>query len=58
MEVERSRRQRFLDDVVNSVGESFLSQSLQCAQCHDRVDPVPTPDYYSDSGGFCDDSDR
>lgn len=48
MEVEKVARQRFLDDVVNSVGESFLSQSLQCARCHDhKFDPVPTRDYYS-----------
>jgi mono/diheme cytochrome c family protein len=48
MEVEKIARQRFLDDVVNSVGESFLSQSLQCARCHDhKFDPIPTRDYYS-----------
>lgn len=48
MEVEKVARQRFLDDVVNSVGETFLGQSLQCARCHDhKFDPVPTRDYYS-----------
>jgi hypothetical protein len=48
MEVEKIARQRFLDDVVNSVGETFLAQSLQCARCHDhKFDPVPTRDYYS-----------
>jgi hypothetical protein len=48
MEVARVARQRFLDDVVNSVGETFLAQSLQCARCHDhKFDPVPTRDYYS-----------
>ena len=41
-------RQRFLDDVTNSVGETFLAQSLQCARCHDhKFDPVPTRDYYA-----------
>lgn len=48
MEVARVARQRFLDDVVNSIGESFLAQSLQCARCHDhKFDPIPTRDYYS-----------
>lgn len=48
MEVAKVARQRFLDDVTNSVGETFLSHSLQCARCHDhKFDPVPTHDYYS-----------
>ncbi|MBI1246664.1 DUF1549 domain-containing protein [bacterium] len=48
MEVARIARQRFLDDVTNSVGETFLGHSLQCARCHDhKFDPVPTRDYYS-----------
>jgi hypothetical protein len=48
MEVEKVARQRFLDDVTNSVGETFLAHSLQCARCHDhKFDPVPTHDYYS-----------
>ena len=48
MEVPKIARQRFLDDVTNSVGETFLSHSLQCARCHDhKFDPIPTHDYYS-----------
>lgn len=48
MEVPKVARQRFLDDVTNSVGETFLAHSLQCARCHDhKFDPVPTGDYYS-----------
>ncbi|MFN0074858.1 MAG: PSD1 and planctomycete cytochrome C domain-containing protein [Prosthecobacter sp.] len=48
MEVAKIARQRFLDDVTNSVGETFLAHSLQCARCHDhKFDPVPTHDYYS-----------
>lgn len=48
MEVPRIARQRFLDDVTNSVGETFLAHSLQCARCHDhKFDPVPTRDYYA-----------
>jgi hypothetical protein len=48
MEVAKIARQRFLDDVTNSVGETFLAQSLQCARCHDhKFDPIPTRDYYA-----------
>ena len=48
MEVAKVARQRFLDDVTNSVGETFLAHSLQCARCHDhKFDPVPTRDYYA-----------
>ncbi|HEX4132326.1 MAG TPA: PSD1 and planctomycete cytochrome C domain-containing protein [Pirellulales bacterium] len=48
MEVPKIARQRFLDDVTNSVGETFLAHSLQCARCHDhKFDPIPTRDYYS-----------
>ncbi len=48
MEVAKVARQRFLDDVTNSVGETFLAHSLQCARCHDhKFDPIPTRDYYA-----------
>lgn len=48
MEVPKVARQRFLDDITNSIGECFLAHSLQCARCHDhKFDPVPTRDYYS-----------
>ena len=48
MEVAKIARQRFLDDVTNSVGETFLAHSLQCARCHDhKFDPIPTHDYYA-----------
>ncbi len=47
MEVAKVARMRFLDDVTNSIGETFLGQSLQCCRCHDhKFDPIPTRDYY------------
>ncbi|MCI0699511.1 MAG: PSD1 and planctomycete cytochrome C domain-containing protein [Planctomycetia bacterium] len=47
MEVPKVARQRFLDDVTDSVGQVFLGHMLQCARCHDhKFDPVPTRDYY------------
>ena len=48
MSVARVTRQAFLDDVTDSVGQTFLAHPLQCARCHDhKFDPVPTRDYYS-----------
>lgn len=47
MSVAAETRQLFLDDVTNIVGETFLSQPLGCAKCHDhKYDPIPTQDYY------------
>lgn len=48
MSVFRVTRQQWLDDVTDSVGQSFLGHALQCAKCHDhKFDPIPTRDYYS-----------
>ena len=47
MSIEAETRQYYLDDVTNAIGETFLSQPLRCARCHDhKFDPVPTRDYY------------
>jgi mono/diheme cytochrome c family protein len=48
MEVPKVARQRFLDDVTDSVGQVFLAHPLNCARCHDhKFDPVPARDYYA-----------
>lgn len=40
-------RQTYLDDVVDSVGQTFLSTAMSCFKCHDhKFDPLPTRDYY------------
>ena len=40
-------RQIYLDDVVNSVGQTFLATTMRCVKCHDhKFDPIPTKDYY------------
>ena len=40
-------RQIYLDDVVNSVGQTFLATTMRCFKCHDhKFDPLPTRDYY------------
>ena len=47
MSVEKFTRQQYLDDVVNSVGQTFLSTAMRCCKCHDhKFDPIPTRDYY------------
>jgi len=44
---KKMARQAYLDDVVNNVGQAFLSTPLRCAKCHDhKFDPIPTRDYY------------
>lgn len=43
----KEARQIFLDDVVNVVGQTFLSTTMRCVKCHDhKFDPIPTRDYY------------
>lgn len=40
-------RQQYVDDVVNAVGQTFLSTTMRCLKCHDhKFDPLPTRDYY------------
>jgi mono/diheme cytochrome c family protein len=40
-------RQLYLDDVINAVGQTFLSTTMRCFKCHDhKFDPLPTRDYY------------
>ena len=47
MAVAVKTRQQYLDDVVNSVGQTFMSTTMRCFKCHDhKFDPLPTKDYY------------
>ncbi|MBT7406878.1 MAG: DUF1553 domain-containing protein [Opitutae bacterium] len=47
MVLKPEARQLYLDDVVNAVGQTFLSTTMRCFKCHDhKFDPLPTKDYY------------
>ncbi len=47
MSVAKFTRQLYIDDLVNSVGQTFLSTAMRCCKCHDhKFDPLPTKDYY------------
>ncbi len=47
MVLKPQARQLYLDDVVNSAGQTFLSITMRCFKCHDhKFDPLPTRDYY------------
>jgi hypothetical protein len=48
--VEGQLQQRMddLDDIVTTVGATFLGLTTNCARCHDhKFDPISTRDYYS-----------
>ena len=40
-------RQDEMEDIVGTVGQTFLGLTVQCGRCHDhKFDPVTTTDYY------------
>ncbi len=50
---QEEARQAYLDDLVHSVGQAFLSLPMRCCKCHDhKFDPLPTRDYYSMYSAF------
>ena len=47
MVLQPQARQQYLDDLVDGVGQTFLSTTMSCFKCHDhKFDPLPTRDYY------------
>jgi hypothetical protein len=45
---KRQQRADDLDDIVSTVGATFLGLTVGCARCHDhKFDPVPQADYYA-----------
>ena len=44
---DEEARQIYRDDLINNIGQAFLSTTLRCFKCHDhKFDPLPTRDYY------------
>jgi hypothetical protein len=40
-------REEELEDIVGTVGQTFLGMTVNCARCHDhKFDPIPQADYY------------
>ena len=45
--MQDTARQDELEDVIGTVGQTFLGLTVQCARCHDhKFDPVTQVDYY------------
>jgi len=52
-EEQEKQQLRFdiIDEQIDTVGRTFLGQTLGCARCHDhKFDPVPQRDYYALAG--------
>jgi Protein of unknown function (DUF1553)/Protein of unknown function (DUF1549)/Planctomycete cytochrome C len=48
---EKRQRMEIADEQLETIGKTFLGQTLGCARCHDhKFDPVPTADYYAMAG--------
>ncbi len=53
--LEEQDKQQLVMDVVDeqldTLGKTFLAQTIGCARCHDhKFDPIPTADYYALAG--------
>ncbi len=45
--MKESMRQDELEDVVSTVGQTFLGMTVHCARCHEhKFDPISQKDYY------------
>jgi Protein of unknown function (DUF1553)/Protein of unknown function (DUF1549) len=45
--MQRVAREEHLEDLVGTLGQTFLGLTVQCARCHDhKFDPIPQRDYF------------
>ncbi len=45
--MRRVAREEHLEDLVGTLGQTFLGLTVQCARCHDhKFDPIPQRDYF------------
>jgi hypothetical protein len=48
---KKQLRMDVVDEQLDTIGRTFLAQTLGCARCHDhKFDPIPTRDYYALAG--------
>ncbi|WP_197446254.1 PSD1 and planctomycete cytochrome C domain-containing protein [Tautonia plasticadhaerens] len=46
-----AQRMDVADEQLDTIGRTFLGQTIGCARCHDhKFDPIPTADYYALAG--------
>lgn len=51
--MQRIAREEHVEDLVATMGQSFLGLSLQCARCHDhKFDPISQKEYYQIASVF------
>lgn len=51
--MQRVAREEHVEDLVGTLGQSFLGLSLQCARCHDhKFDPISQKEYYQIASVF------
>ena len=47
-------REEELEEIIGTVGQTFLGMTTNCARCHDhKFDPIPATDYYRLKAVFC-----
>jgi hypothetical protein len=45
--VKAATREAELEDMLGTIGQTFLGVTLNCARCHNhKFDPIPQSDYY------------